>query len=333
MDMEDDARAWWLDGVLARPDEEVGTDPSRLAKAAATASGLGADGLIVRPGPTLDADAAVAAARASGIHLVIEWSGPVRPDDAAAWLRAGAQGLAFDLDGGEGAGDDTVRALRGSLDPAARPVLMTGVPTDGADLVLDPRLTAVPWRAEAWRRAIETVQGDYPAPGWPGRRFEAPRRSPFALGLDSEAMFTCALALHLTLRGTPCLSIDDQTRLGEANARAGLCRDLIGLRKREVALRRGDQRLLAQEKTVVGFLREYEADRLAAVFNLGRRTRSARLPMGFAWTILAGAGPDVGHRITAGEVDLPACGWAVARAGAPIARTLGGKGNQRASGS
>ena len=85
MDMEDDARAWWLDGVLARSDAVAGTDPSRLAEAAATAASLGADGLIVRPGPTLDADAAVAAARASGIHLVIEWSGPVQPGDAAGW--------------------------------------------------------------------------------------------------------------------------------------------------------------------------------------------------------------------------------------------------------
>ncbi len=160
----------------------------------------------------------------------------------------------------------------------------------------------------------------------------APRRGPFAIGLDGEAALACTTALHLTLRGTPCLDFGTNTGLPENRRRAQRHRRLIELRRRESALHRGGQRALAQEKSIFGYLREFQAERLAVVVNMGRRTRRARLPTGFSWTVLDGVGPSAGQRVTSGELELPGCGWLVARAGAPQSRTLGGRGQRRATG-
>ncbi len=359
-----DSRAWWHGGVLGRLDQNGREDIAPLLpRLGNDDDGLGLDGLIVRPASEADGIAALDAGRTLGLRTLIDLTTAEGAEaatlvrQARRWLDAGADGISLDLAtrhspprgrvtqlyGTPGDGDghlltpaEAVRVIvdehhdctfvaRRMNDPVAGPPC-------GPHLVVETTLTRKPWRAATLGLAIESTIQALPVGSWPGYAMGAPRRGPFAVGLAMEDALTCSAALHLTMRGTPCIELEAETELPQNEARRSWYRRLIELRRSEPALHRGTFRKIGQEKSVLGYLREYEADRLAVLLNLGRRTRVAHLPTGFGWTVLLGSGVAEGHRFAGGEISLPGCGVLIARAGTPQSRTLGGAGQRRATG-
>ena len=360
-----DPRPWWQDGVLGRLAHTLSGDPLETLRHLGTSEGgLGLDALLVRPTARDLSGSLAALQEASSLRLIVEIPGFTPEtnaeslvDEARFWLDAGAAGISVDLASAAPPPRATVTRLYGSpdrRDDAPRDaldavgqlaqsyddcVLLTrrlvepsrSLPV-GPGLVVETTLARRPWRAAALGSAIESLFAALPPRAWPGCEMGAPRRGPFAVGLSMDDALRCSAAIHLGLRGTPCIDLEPDTELPQNERRRAWYRQLIDLRRAEPALHRGDYRPLRQEKSVLGFLREFEADRLAVLANLGRRSRVARLPTGFGWTVLFGVGPTPGHRLSGGELTLPGCGVVIARAGTPISRSLGGSGQRRATG-
>ncbi len=359
-----DSRAWWQDGVLGRLEPDQGTDLSRTLRQLATDDDcLGLDGLILRPAPQTDGEAALSVARDVGLRILIELpsDGPGGSSSLTAsvesWLEKGADGVSIEIGGAPPPEPPKVTRLFGAGDgsdsrPLAAPEsarqvidryddrLLVGrrandavaPPPRGPHLVIETNLSRRPWRAATLGQTIEDTIAALPPMSWPGYEMGAPRRGPFAVGLSVDDALACSAALHLTLRGTPCIDLSDETELPANGARRRWYRRLIDLRRRQPGLHRGDFRRIRQEKSVFGYLREYEAERFVVLLNLGRRTRSAHLPTGFSWTTLLATDVAEGHRFSAGEISLPGCGVLIARAGTPQSRSIGGSGQRRATG-
>lgn len=358
---EPDPKPWWQEGVMARLDPGTLPGAEDLRLLGNASDGLGIDALVLRPASPADGEALVTRAGELGVRVLIELSrreahGTSEAVAATtAWLDRGAAGVAVDLAdipvperpkvtrlfGGRGRSleaQDPLDAVRRVVDERDR-VLVARRTEDGRGparsephVVIETALARQPWRAASVGRAIDAGFASLPAGAWPGWELGAPRRGPFAVGLSADDAFACSAALHLTLWGTPCIPLGDETGLPRDDRRRAWYRRLLDLRRSEAALHRGGLRRLAQEKSVLGYLREYEAERLLVLLNLGRRGRTARLPTGFAWTVLLGIGPPEGRRLAGGAVSLPGCGLLIARAGAPQSRTLGTGGQRRATG-
>ncbi|MDG2308499.1 MAG: DUF3459 domain-containing protein [Candidatus Binatia bacterium] len=359
-----DSRAWWQEGVLGRLADTPSADPKVFLPSLGQGDGgLGTDGVLVRSAGLPTDGRIFDVARDANLRVVIEFSGSDAEDarqaatEARAWLERGAAGIAFDLPPRRPAPRAKLTRLYGAPnerhaqppDPpealrrvvaefedrvliARRATDLAGPPPHGPDLVIETVLTRQPWRAATFGQAIETAQAALPVTHWPGYAMGVPKRGPFAVGLSVEDSLACSAALHLTLRGTPCIELGEETGLPANAARRAWYRRLIDLRRREAALNSGDFRRIAQEKSVLGYLREFEAERLVVLLNLGRRSRKAHLPTGFSWTVLLGVGPEEGKRLAGGEISLPGCGVLIARADTPQSRTLGGLGQRRATG-
>lgn len=361
-----EVRPWWQDGVLGRLDHAVSPDDlaDTLRSLGESEEGLGLDGVLLRPASTKLAEAIARVRSPDHPRLLVEIgtvpydaSGEALAEEARSWLGAGADGISIDLSSSAPPPRATVtrlygtpersdqapplpsEALRRAVDEyddrvllARRLVEPSRHTPPGPELVIETALSRKPWRAATLGQAIEQMSEIWPPRSWPGCEMGAPRRGPFAVGLAMDDAVACSAALHLTLRATPCVHLERDTELPKNERRRRWYRRLIELRRTEPALHRGDFRPLRQEKSVLGFLREFEAERLAVLVNLGRRTRSAFLPTGFGWTTLLGIGPPEGHRFAGGEIKLPGCGVLIARAGAPLSRTLGGTGQRRATG-
>lgn len=360
-----DPRPWWRDGVLGRLDPGEREAPARLLERLGDGpEGLGLDGVLLRPSAERAGLDALEAAGRAGVRILIDLPEAAVPNSdalvetARRWLRAGAAGIAIACAPHRPSPRATVTRLHGSGDEAdqrpltpaesARQVVdaeddrvlvalrpaeqAVGAPPPGPHLVIETTLSRKPWRAAALGEAVEHTIASLPAAAWPGYAMGAPRRGPFAVGLAMDDALACSAALHLTLRGTPCIELGEETELPANPKRRAWYRRLIDLRRSEPTLHRGDFRRIRQEKSVLGYLREHEAERLCVLLNLGRRTRAAQLPTGFGWTVLLSNGAPVGHRFAGGEISLPGCGVLIARAGTPQSRTLGGSGQRRATG-
>lgn len=327
------------------------------------ADALGLDALLVRPTSKKHGREILRAAKDEGLRILIELEpdggGPEALAGAARhWLEVGATGVSLDLparnptatkatvtrlygrpDESEAAPRTLLEVLRGVVDGFHDRVLVgrrandaTRAAPGGPHLVVETVLLRKPWRAPAFGQTLDDCARALPPHAWPGFAMGAPRRGPFAVGLSMDDALAVSAALHLTLRGTPCIELESETELPDHDVRRAWYRRVIDLRNAEDALRRGDFRRIRQEKSVLGYLREFEAERLAVLLNFGRRPRTARLPTGFGWTTVLGRGIPEGHRFAGGELSLPGCGVLIARAGAPHSRTLGGTGQRRATG-
>lgn len=358
-----DSRPWWQDGVLGRAELGGREDPEPLLEKLGNGpDAMGLDGVIVSPDGEQVTEAVVRGAHDRGLRAVIDLNatdgqdGASLGDAARRCLEAGADGVALEIGAYTPPPTATVTRLygapserdRGPLRPTEavrqaveeregailvgwRPGEVSGMPP-GPHLVIETTLSRKPWRAAALGQSVEQARTAMPAGHWPGYAMGAPRRGPFAVGLAMDDAIACSAALHLTLRGTPCIELGKETELPHNDTRRAWYRRLIDLRRAEPALHRGDYRPIRQEKSVLGYLREYEAERLVVLLNLGRRSRTAHLPTGFAWTVLLSNGAATGHRFAGGEVSLPGCGVLIARAGTPQSRSIGGSGQRRATG-
>lgn len=360
-----DPRPWWRDGVLGRLDPgERGAPADLLERLGGDPEGLGLDGVLLRPSTEQAGLDALEAAGRAGLRIIVDLqeTAAATPEalveTAQRWIRAGAAGIALECTPQQPPTRATVTRLHRNGDdsdprpltlaesarqvvdaktdgvlvawrPSERPV---AAPPPGPQLVIETTLSAKPWRAAALGEAIEHTIASLPTGSWPGYAMGAPRRGPFAVGLAMDDALACSAALHMTLRGTPCVELGEETELPANAKRRAWYRRLIDLRRREPALHRGGFRRIHQEKSVIGYLREHQAERLCVLLNLGRRTRTARLPTGFGWTVLLSNGAPAGHRFSGGDISLPGCGVLIARAGTPQSRTLGGAGQRRATG-
>lgn len=360
-----DSREWWRDGVLGRLDAGGREMPvGMLAGLGRNADALGLDALLIRPATRKRGREILSAARDEGLRILVELDpedgdAPEAIADAARhWLEAGAAGVSLDLprrtptpakatvtrlygepDESEAAPRSLLEGVRAVVDGFDDRVFLGRRANDatreapaGPHLVVETVLLRKPWRAPAFGQTLDDCARALPPHAWPGFAMGAPRRGPFAVGLSMDDALAVSAALHLTIRGTPCIELEGETELPDHDARRAWYRRVIDLRNAEAALQRGDFRRIRQEKSVLGYLREFEAERLAVLVNFGRRPRTARLPTGFGWTTVLGRGIPEGHRFAGGELSLPGCGVLIARAGAPHSRTLGGTGQRRATG-
>ena len=335
-----------------------------LASLGSEEDGLGLDGVLLTGVAGLEPESVLAGPHDAGVRTIVEiadvratpGSGPDLVEQAERWIEAGASGVAMEFGleppvprakvqslHGEPIGKDQtpespVERLRHAMD-AREAVFLGWRNTDeigpaprGPHAVIETALARRPWRAAPLGDAVERVISALPAGQWPAYAMGAPRRGPFAVGISMDDALGCSAALHLTLRGTPCIELDAETELPNNDTRRPWYRRLIDLRRAEPALHRGTFRRIRQEKSVLGYLREYEAERLVVLLNLGRRARAAQLPTGFGWTVLLSNGAPEGHRFSGGEISLPGCGVLIARAGTPQSRTLGSSGQRRATG-
>lgn len=354
-----EARSWWQDGVLGRFD--VGK--ARTVNFAALGpedDGLGLDGVLLVGGVDREPRSLLEGARDAGVRVVVEIEAKdadaALVDEAERWIDAGAAGVVLGVGVHRPTARATVTSLHGEPVPEGRRPKTTnervrdlmdaldgvfvgwragdevGPPPPGPHVVIETTLARRPWRAATLGDAVERTIAELPAGHWPGYAMGAPRRGPFAVGVALDDALACSAALHLTLRGTPCIELGAETELPDNDGRRQWYRTLLDLRRAEPALHRGTFRRIRQEKSVLGYLREYEAERLVVLLNLGRRTRPAQLPTGFGWTVVLSNGAPAGHRFAGGEISLPGCGILIARAGTPQSRTLGGSGQRRATG-
>jgi alpha-glucosidase len=108
-------------------------------------------------------------------------------------------------------------------------------------------------------------------------------------------------------------------------------RNLIRIRRAEPALQRGSYRRLQQGPGVLGYLREHDGDRIVVLLNFDSRPRTALLPTGITWKVLAASAHRPGDRIAGGTLQLDADAVLVAKAGAPQARTIGAERRARSA--
>ena len=357
---------WWRSGVLAR----VAPGATRHLETQFAGLGRGEDrlpfdGLILQASDLATDRELLARAHAQNLRLICEWNESEATSDEELsaeiefWLGEGVDGISVQKEavGAPGRGNKVTQlfptqmkadaqspqleAIRDAMRAHPESPLLMRLPPEGlragsaanVDLVIQTNLLGQPWRARNLGRAIEECERQLPAVRWSGYALGAPERINFRRISPGPAILSTASSLLLTLRGTPCLELGDQTAwVGTATARLWI-EKLIGLRKRENALRRGSLRMLQSGSATLAYLREYQAERIAVLLNFARMPRYARLPVGFPWRVLLANDPACPAQLPGGDVRLPGHGVLIARAGAPLSRNLGGSGQQRAAGS
>jgi alpha-glucosidase len=158
------------------------------------------------------------------------------------------------------------------------------------------------------RRHIQDPIGQRYWPVYKGRDAE---RTPMQWSAESEAGFTT---------GAPWLPVNpDSARVSVAAQRDDTkslliwYRDLIALRKREVALRAGSyRRLSATGSQALCYLRQTGDQRVFVALNFARNAQTIALPDDNAWRVLLGSHQTEGKTLDRGALTLPRYGVVIA---------------------